>query len=304
MREGSNPYGPRGSLTPEQIKEIQVYRANHEPGYFERYYRDNGRRLNSKVPDESGFPPIQLHVDRPTGVKTAASDAPPPLPEKYVAGAEVVRGRHEVLDGETLRELDASAAHRRSSIDYSESANRYRKALDGSADEIAVQDAGNEYSAAMNERTKAAEAYGEDIAKHQVIPELYPNSVMEPLYGPANGNYMFDQVWRREDGGFVVVEAKSTTDTPLGKRDLLAPGGGGAIPRADGRRSARQGSREYFMDTLQHMRMRGLNFPSEPRLANELMAALEQGKVDYILVKGKVDGDRYAGYETYKFDIG
>ena len=304
MRDGQNPYGPPGSLTPEQIKEIQVYRANHEPGYFERYYMEDGRRLKSKVRDESGFPPIQLHVDRVTGVKTAASDAPPPIPEKYVAGAEAVRGRHEALNAETLRALDEAAAHRRSSIDYSESANRHRGVLDGSADEFAVQDVGNEYSAAMNERTKAAEAYGEDVAEHQVIPELYPNSTMEPLYGPANGNYRFDQVWRREDGGFVVVEAKSTTGTTLGKRDLLAPDGEGATPRVDGGRSAMQGSREYFMDTLQRMRMRGRKFPSEPRLANELMAALEQGKVDYILVKGKVDGARYAGYETYKFDIG
>lgn len=304
MRDGQSPYGPPGSLTPEQIKEIQVYRANHEPGYFERYYKDDGRRIRTIVKDESGFSPIQLHVDRATGVKTAASDAPPPIPEKYAASGNVVRGRDQVLDDDTLKKLDGAAALRRSLIDYSESANRHRGSLDGLADEFEVLDARNEYSAAMNERTKAAEAYGEEVAERQVIPELYPNSAKEPLYGPANGNYRFDQVWRRDNGRFVVVEAKSTTGTTLGKRDLLSLGGEGVFSRIDGSRSAMQGSLEYFLDTLERMHLRGREFPSEPRLANELMAALEEGKVEYILVKGKVDGARYDGYEAYKFDIG
>ncbi|MDL2078901.1 hypothetical protein QNN03_20920 [Streptomyces sp. GXMU-J15] len=304
MHDGPNPYGPPGSLTPEQIKDIQVYRANHEPGYFERYYYDDGRRRRTIITDESRFPPIQLHVDRVTGVKTAASDAPPPIPEKYIAGGEIVRGRSQVLNEETLRGLDKAAALRRSLIDYSEAARRYRDGLNDLADEFELLDASNEYSVAMNERTKAAEAYGEAIAEHQVIPELYPNSTKETLHGPANGNFRFDQVWRRKDGGFVVVEAKSTTVTTLGKRDLLSTGGEGVLPRSGGTRRAMQGSREYFIDTIQRMRMRGRKIPSESKLANELMRALKQGKVDYILVKGKVDGSRYDGYEVHKFDIG
>jgi hypothetical protein len=304
MGEGDNPYGPPGSLTPEQIKEIQVYRANHEPGYFEKYYRNNGRRLNTKTLDESGFPPVQLDVDPVTKVKTAASDAPPPIPEKYVPGGEVKRGRRDVLDQETLRHLDEAAAHRRSSIDYSESANRHRELTQGSADEAEIADVGNEYGAAMNERTKASETFGEEIAERQVIPELYGKATKETLYGPANGNYRFDQVWRLNDGRFVVVEAKSSVETRLGKRDLLPQQGAAGTPLDDGRTSAMQGSREYFIDTLTRMRLRGRQYPSERRLANELTAALAQGKLEYILVKGKADGARYAGYEMYKFDIG
>ncbi|MFB8249568.1 hypothetical protein ACFC5X_31575, partial [Streptomyces sp. NPDC055952] len=295
MRDGDNPYGPRGSLTPEQVKEIQVYRANHEPGYFEQHYYSDGRRLNSKLPDESGYVPVQLHVDPVTHVRTAASDAPPPIPEKYVDGAAVSRGRHEVLSPETLRTLDEAAARRRSSIDYSMSTERHRNLPDGALDAETALDRANEYKAAMNERTKAAEAFGEAVAEHQVIAELYPNSTRQPLYGPANGNDQFDQLWRREDGGFVVVEAKSTVDTRLGKRD---------VPTPDGKRAAMQGTREYFMDILAHMRSRGRDFPSERELARELKTALAQGKVDYILVKGKVDGGQYAGYEKQQFDIG
>ncbi|UXY27679.1 hypothetical protein [Streptomyces sp. HUAS TT20] len=295
MRDGDTPYGPRGTLTPDQIKEIQVYRANHEPGYFKKYYMIDGRRLNTTIKDESGFVPVQLDVDPATKIKTAASDAPPPIPHKHVAGSEVTRGRHEVRNDDTLRTLDDEAAHRRSSIDYSGSAERHRDLLRGSADDFALRDVGNEYKAAMHERTKAAEAFGEAVAEHQVISELYPNSTKETLYGPANGNDQFDQVWRRPDGGFAVVEAKSTTNTDLGSR---------RIPPEDGGGRAMQGTREYFLDILKEMRLRGREHPSEVLLADELEHALAHGKVDYILVKGKVDGAEYAGYEMYKFDIG
>ncbi|MEU1185439.1 hypothetical protein ABZ464_49095 [Streptomyces sp. NPDC005820] len=296
MRDGDNPYGPKDSLTPEQIKEIQVYRANHEPGYYDKYYYDDGRRLRTNIPDESGYAPVQMHVDPVTGVKTAASDAPPPIPEKYIDSAEVSRGRHQVLNDETLRHLDEAAAHRRSSIDYSKSAESHRDVIEGWDDSHeALHEAGNEYKSAMNERTKAAEAFGEAVAEHQVIPELYPNSVRETLHGPANGNDQFDQLWRREDGRFVVVEAKSTIDTKLGKRD---------VPYLDGKRAAMQGTREYFMDIIQKMESRGRKYPSEARLAADLKIALAEGKVDYILVKGKVDGGLYAGYEKQQFNIG
>ncbi|WP_324783975.1 hypothetical protein [Streptomyces sp. H51] len=295
MQEGPNPYGPRGRLTPAQIKEIQVYRANNEPGYFAKYYMTDGRRLNTKITDESGFAPVQLDVDPVTRVKTAASDAPPPIPEKYVHGAEINRARNQVLSDDTLRTLDDAAGRRRSSIDYSMSADRHRGLLAGTADDLALREVGNEYKAAMTERTRAAESFGEAVAEHQAIPELYPNSTRETLYGPANGNDQFDQVWRRTDGGFAVVEAKSNVTTDLGSR---------RIPPEDGGGRAMQGTREYFLDILREMRLRGREHPSEDILADELEQALAEGKVDYILVKGKVDGAKYAGYEMYKFDIG
>lgn len=295
MRDGDYPYGPKDSLTSEQIKEIQVYRANHEPGYFKDHYYADGRRLDTKLPDESGLVPVQLDVHPVTGVKTAASDALPPIPARYVDGADISRGRHEVLGPDALAKLDEAAARRRSSIDYSMSADRHRGNLELGDAHSALHDAGNEYKAAMNERTKAAESYGEAIAEHQFIPENYPNSTKETLYGPANGNDQFDQVWRREDGGFVVVEAKSNVGTKMGKRD---------IPYLDGKRSAMQGSREYFMDIIKRMENRGRQHPSEVLLATELKLALAEGKLDYVLIKGKADAGLYAGYEKHQFKIG
>ncbi|WP_338676756.1 hypothetical protein V1460_30160 [Streptomyces sp. SCSIO 30461] len=293
MRNDGNPYGSPGSLTRSQISEIQVWRANHEAGYFEKYYAIDGRRLRTSIPDESGYAPPQLMEDPVTGTKIAASDAPPPIPEKYVDGSEVKQGRYG-LDSETIQRLDEAAARRRSSIDYAQSAGRHRESVAGATDADLVRDVANERRAAMAEQTKAAESYGEAVAA-EVVPELYPNSKMETLHGPANGNDQFDQLWRRPDGGFVVVEAKSNVSTPLNSRQIPDEYGGG---------SAMQGTRAYFDDILRHMQRRSRKFPSEGKLANELARAIAEGKVDYILIKGKVDMGQYAGFEKYQFDIG
>ncbi|NED83529.1 hypothetical protein G3I76_25980, partial [Streptomyces sp. SID11233] len=138
----------------------------------------------------------------------------------------------------------------------------------------------------MAARTEAAERYGETIAREQVIPEHYPGSTPETLHGPANGNDQFDQVWRKPDGGYVVVEAKSTVSTELGSRKIAALEGDRAM----------QGTRDYFMDILEQMDRRGNDIPSEGELAEKLRKAVKEGNVEYILVKGKVDGPRYAGY--------
>ncbi|MFI6723569.1 hypothetical protein [Streptomyces atratus] len=78
MREGHNPYGARGSLTLEQIEEIQVYRANEEPGYFEHYYKKDGTRIRLERHDVSGFTPPQLTRLSENDPWIRAKDAPAP----------------------------------------------------------------------------------------------------------------------------------------------------------------------------------------------------------------------------------
>ncbi|KUL34910.1 hypothetical protein ADL22_29250 [Streptomyces sp. NRRL F-4489] len=292
MHDGDNPYGPPGSLTDKQIAEIQVYRANHEPGYFEEYYKSNGRRHRTTVVDESLRVPPHLVQETPNGPWIAASDAPPPIPEKYHGGEGASGTRNNVLDEASLRVFDEAAGHRRSSIDYAQAAERHRDMYSGLPEKDPTRiEARNEYRSAMHTQTKAAEAYGETVAEH-VMPQLYNDVVgRETLHGPTNGNDQFDQVYRREGGKYVVVEAKSDVDTRLNSRKL--PGGGRAM----------QGTREYFFDILREMRERSRQYPSEGKLADALEAALKEGKVDYILVKGKSNGSLYGGFEMEKFDI-
>ncbi|MGI5481686.1 hypothetical protein [Streptomyces lavendofoliae] len=293
MRDGDNPYGPRGSLTDEQIAEIQVYRANHEDGYFEKYYAKDGRRLDTKVFDESLRVPPQLIKETPNGPWISAKNAPPPIPERYLDGAGASGTRKTHLDADTLRVLDEAAGARRSAIDAAQAAEKVKASHSGLPEDDALRvDAQEKYRSAMHEQTKAAEAYGETVAAHQVVPQHYDDIVRrETLHGPANGNDQFDQVYLRKDGKYVVVEAKSNVSTDLGSRKL--PQGGRAM----------QGSREYFLDILREMRDRGREIPSERKLARALKTALDQGKLDYIVVKGKSDGRLYGGYEMEKFDI-
>lgn len=289
--------GRGGGADPQDVMRQQVDRANNEPGYFEKYYKKNGNRLSTKLADESGLVPPQLVKDPATGKWISASDAPPPLPEKYL-GDPLKAGR-DTATPEALKALDGAARTRHSAIGADQLAEGHlksaREALETQrtqANQAAVDAADAAHKPLHKQMSESSEAYGEAIAEHHVIPENYPNSTREALDGPKNGNDQFDQVWRRPDGGYVVVEAKSSVKTDLGARNL-----------PNGTRVA-QGTREYFLDILREMRRRGRRNPNEDRLADELENALSQGKLDYILVKGNVNAGRYAGYTMQKFDIG
>ncbi|MGR8007459.1 hypothetical protein [Streptomyces hypolithicus] len=287
--------------SPQDIMRHQVFRANNEAGYFEKYYRSNGYRKFNDSPDESGLVPPQLIPDpHYPGSKISKDDAPPPIPEKYIDGGDVTRTPKTVLSPDALTVLNDAAQTRHNSVTAD---NLSHNTIGDAADALkadksqanidALKAAETEHKPLHERMTKDTEAYGEAVAERHVVPEHYPNATRETLAGPKNGNDQFDQLWRREDGGYVVVEAKSSVRTELGKRNL--PNGF----------SARQGSKEYFLDILNEMRERGLNGNgNETRLYNELLDALEDGKVDYILVKGKTNTGTYAGYYMRRFDLG
>ncbi|MEU7132149.1 hypothetical protein [Streptomyces sp. NPDC046261] len=289
-------HDPYVGMTPEEVMRKQVDRANNEAGYFERYYKNNGNRIRLNRYDESGTVPPQLVWDSAKNKWVSVSDAPPPLPEKYL-GDPLKRGR-ETATTQAINALDDASRTRHSAIAADKLAEDQLKhareafEADGSpANEAAVHAAEAAHKPLHRDMSKASEAYGEAIAQHHVIPEHYPNAKMETLDGPLNGNDQFDQVWLREDGGYVVVEAKSSTRTDLGARNL--PSG----------RRVMQGTREYFMDIIREMTERGRENPNELRLAEALEEALDDGKLDYILVKGNPNAGQYAGYTMQKFDI-
>lgn len=287
---------PRGLEQREAMRQ-QVARANSDPDYFKDFYRSNGNRKSVLRPDGTGFVPPQLVWDPGAEKWIAAKDAPPPIKPNYL-GDEVVRGRGGATP-QTLATLDEAASRRHHAIGYDQAAGKHKseaidahEAAPSAETDMARTERGNEYRSAHRDMGRFAEAYGEAIAEHHLIPESYPNATREPLDGPANGNDQFDQVWRREDGGFVVVEAKSSVDTPLGARNL-----------PNGERVS-QGTRKYFDDILREMRERGRTNSKEMELADELEMALKDGKLDYVVVKGNLNKGQYAGYTTHKFDIG
>ncbi|MEH0528238.1 hypothetical protein QBA75_13930 [Streptomyces stelliscabiei] len=293
MREGGDPYGPRGSLTREQIEEIQVYRANNEPGYREHYYRKDGTRKSLELYDESGQTPPQLTRVSENSPWVRAKDVPAPpkphfLDDKYIGvGADTVSSRAR------LRLLEESARTRHLAIQWDNLMSEW-KAETGRAHEIRQThesaglwgEAKGSYKESHTAMGGAAEALGENAARHHYIAERYPDFTDEPLLGPKSGNDQFDQVWTHEDGRVVVIEAKSSPGTDFGRRTL--PNG----------KQVSQGSREYFYDILEAMKSRG-----EFDVVEAIERAIEDNKFEYTVVKGEKNAGTYTGYQYRRFDI-
>ncbi|WP_051832120.1 hypothetical protein [Streptomyces katrae] len=303
MRQGDNPYGPRRSLTTEQIVEIQVYRANFEPGYFEKYYEPRGYRHLSDVPDESGFPPKQLIKDPDNpGIWITKDDAPPPFPAKYYDASWDRKGTSQQLNNPEIQTiLDDAAKKRNATIkadnalhDPLKEAKKTWKTDKTPEAEAAYKALKQQHAPFHDAMSKAAEAYGEAVARNHVVPQLYEGAKWEPTAGPKNGNDQFDQVWRLKDAeSFVVFEAKSDVKTAINERTL--PTG----------LKAMQGSREYFLDIMNEMWKRAEDGDAaELKLYTDLKKALIADKVEYILVKGVSDGPSHGGFKSRRFKMG
>ncbi|MET7853820.1 hypothetical protein ABZT48_37800 [Streptomyces avermitilis] len=142
------------------------------------------------------------------------------------------------------------------------------------------------YKESHTEMGNAAEEFGETAAEYHYIAERYPDFEKQTLLGPKNGNDQFDQMWMHEDGRVVVIEAKSSPTTELGRRTL--PGG----------RQVSQGSQEYFFDIIKRMEKRG-----EFKAVKALKVALKEGKLEYVVVKGEKNAGTYTGLQYRRFDI-
>ncbi|MDQ0790370.1 hypothetical protein [Streptomyces sp. B3I8] len=292
-------------LEPHQIKDVQVYRANHDPGYFEKYYRDNGRRHRVFITDESGYPPPHLKKDpNHPGNWIAAADKPSPFPEKYVPNSRVEEGSDTVPSDNGFDAIRDAAHRRHASVQTDNSWHDPVKTAkdtyvaDPTPENLrAYQEVKAEHAPFHEKMSADSEDFGEAVARHHVVPEHYKGYQQEELTGPKNGNDQFDQVWSRthEDGSqsFLVIEAKGSHKLDLGKREL--PTGF----------DARQGSHEYFNDILRKMRERGIaGNANEMRLYREIRKSLKQGNVEYVLIKAKsTAAGEYAGYVKWTFDI-
>ncbi|SDK94566.1 hypothetical protein [Streptomyces indicus] len=293
MRDGSNPYGEPGSLTRRQIEDIQVYRANTEPGYFEDHYRSNGTRKDLGIHDESGYAPPQLVQLTDGGPWVRAHDVPAPPKPHYLDESYLRSGADSAAGKAKLKILDAAAKARHLAVqwgnmmaDWKASSAAHHEAVGTHESAGLAGEARGSYKEAHTQMAQKSEDFGETVAEHGYMAEHHPDFVKQELDGPANGNDQFDQVWKHDDGRVVVIEAKGSPDADLGSRRL-----------PNGQRVS-QGSREYFMDILRAMRKRG-----EISLARDLKAALDSGKLEYVAVRGERNSGTYTGYQYRRFDI-
>ncbi|NXY93857.1 hypothetical protein HYE82_05500 [Streptomyces sp. BR123] len=287
MLDGDNPYGPRGRLTKEQIEQIQVYRANEEPGYRKRYYDKDGHRLRLSNKDESGYAPPQLTKLAPDAPWTPAKSTPEPPEPHYIEDAYQPLGREDVSDPARLNILDGFAHRRQAAIDHDQVVTKWKNSTGSPEAEAA-------YTVAHTAMGDAAAKFGEAAAEYHFMAEHRPGFVKQELLGPASGADQFDQVWLHPDGRAVIMEGKSSIKTRLGKRDLDPP-----PPRVPGVKgpSVPQGSKEYLFDIFQEMNKRG-----EKELVEKLWRARKNGRLEYIVVKGEINTGSYTGLQYRTFD--
>ena len=137
-----------------------------------------------------------------------------------------------------------------------------------------------------------------EVETKKTLPELAestpdnPNPIPPSENAPKNGNDQFDQIWRTKDGGFVIVEAKSSLDTPLGERTVKGD--------KSGPKRVQQGSREYMFDTIKKMEKRK---GPDKVIAEELLEALREDKVNYLEARGNPREGKYEGNSLMLFDI-
>ncbi|WP_051722513.1 hypothetical protein, partial [Streptomyces albus] len=297
--DGATPDGtpPR---TPEEIMRNHVDRANDpNDSFFDDHYKVNGHRRDvERLVDGQPVPKLRWDTSDPANPKwIAAHEVPPPMPPKYLGDA--IPGQRGTVSPEHLGSLDDMARARDEAVARDNSAEKEladARAADAanSTPETrqAVTAADDVHSPLHGDMLSAAEDMGEAAAQHHAIPENFEGArlVFGGLDGPGGAN-RFDQIWRRPDGGFVVVEAKGSLTAQLGSR--WGSGGGRVM----------QGTREYFETILDQLEKNAVKYPEEAALGNRLRAALDRGKVDYVLVKANVVDGKYAGYQMKHFDL-
>ncbi|MGQ4329792.1 hypothetical protein [Streptomyces hayashii] len=300
---------PSGSHNPlEHEREVmrqQVERANNDPKWFKDHYRENGYRRSTTA--EGGYGQAVPQLTRNPFAPhewIAAKDMPPAVREHYVHKDPVV-GKRSDLSPDALRHMDEQAAKRDTAVAADTAAEHRLTAAEkaysahGTDELSAARDQADAAHKPLHaDANRQAELLGEDAAEHHAIPEHYEGAVR--LDDGAFGNNRFDQVYRAQDGRYVVVEAKGSTRADLGVR------------KGHSGRLVTQGTREYFETILKEMEKRAKRRRSEGlldqaraerALARDLRTALNEGNVDYVLVKADFDGPKYAGYQMKQFDL-
>ncbi|MFD9814913.1 hypothetical protein [Streptomyces sp. NPDC059080] len=287
----ANNNGDVRELTAEERKAIQdehVRKANEDPAWYEKYYDRRGHRLRKSVKVDGVELPILKEL--PNGKKVAKFDLPN-------GPSEVRFGRTphgpQSADPAHLMELNKSAKDRHIARDLTNAEKAYADSP-SNATRQALTDAQTAYREQLGNvpnNSKIPEKLGEDAAALHVVPIEFSNAVDVPLPKTPNGANMFDQVYElgRGTGEYLIVEAKA----PRGDLDWRQGGGDEerGVTAPQGMR-VKQGTRLYVETILSEMWKRG---PEDIRIADALYTALEEGKLQYVLVKANENTGTYAG---------
>ncbi|MFE6364157.1 hypothetical protein ACFVP3_29705 [Streptomyces sp. NPDC057806] len=287
---GRNSAGDR-ELTAEERKRIRdehVWKANNDPTWREEHYDALDRRRDAaRIVDGVELPIL-------------ARDANGKLVSKYdlpSGPSDVKYGRTPLGPGSAdpshRPELDKLAKDRKVAGELTDASKAVEEAPTPEAHE-ALKRAEKAYAAQLGDvpnNSKISEKLGEKAAELHVVPHEFPNAEWVPLPKTPNGADMFDQVYKLgDDGGYLIVEAKAPS-ADLGWRRGAGPYEGMLV---------KQGTKEYFYTILEKMWARG---GKDTEIANALEDALEDGKLQYVLVKANENTGSYAGAVMEYFKI-
>ncbi|MET9036931.1 hypothetical protein [Streptomyces mirabilis] len=296
---GNGGHGGERELTAAERKQIQdehIRKANEpDQTWFKEHYDILGRRRHLLNAD--GTIKLVDGVELPQLAKNAGG--------KWVAAHDLPSGPSEIKTGKTaftsnsvdpanLPALDQTAKNRKVGMDLTTAEKAFEE-HPSTATQKALDDAQNAYKQQLRDvpnNSKIGEQLGEQAARLHVIPKEFPGAAWVELPKTPNGANMFDQVYELgSDGHYLIVEAKA----PKGELDWRNGAGG----QAQGMR-VKQGTKLYVQTILTQMWKRG---GEDRRIADDLFDALEDGKLQYVLVKANENAGSYAGAVLEHFKI-
>ncbi|AXE88400.1 hypothetical protein [Streptomyces sp. Go-475] len=278
--------------TPEEQQKIiddQIHKANTNPDWFKEYYRSDGHRHSTDLVDENGdyLPVLAKDADGNWIARDSMPSKQPP------ARLDPVPISTDSLSNAQIDHLDNVAKDRHVAMELTAA----EKAAKSHPADTALQDSLAEAQKAYDQRlagtpnnSAIAERLGEEAARIHVIPERFPDYTPVTLPKTPNGANMFDQLYKREDGSYLIVEAKAP------KSDLIWRQGAGPAKGW----MVRQGTSEYVHTIIAEMMSRK---GADVRIAGELLRAWKDGKLDYVLVKANENTGSYAGAALEQFPI-
>lgn len=290
---GTNSGGDRELTAAERkrIRDEHVWKANNDPAWRDEHYDAIDRRRDaSEIVDGVELPVL-------------ARDANGNLVSKYdlpSGPSEVRHGRKflppETVDPAHLPDLDAAASNRRASVDLTNAEKAFTENPSAATKE-ALSDAQNAYHRELGDtpnNSKISERLGEKSAELHMIPENFKDAEWIELPKTPNGADMFDQLYKLDDGSYLIVEAKAPSGD-LGWRRGSGPAKGMLV---------KQGTKEYVQTIIAEMQSRAARSPKDGRIALDLLKAMKTKKLQYVLVKATDHtGSSYAGAVLEHFKI-
>ncbi|MFF7702864.1 hypothetical protein [Streptomyces lydicus] len=294
---GTGDHGNAGEreLTAAERKKLQdkhVWLANNNPEWRDKYYRaSDGHRWDKTVKVDGVELPILKKG--PNGGFVAKYDLPH-------GPSEVKHGRTPLkpdsADPAHLPKLNEAAKNSRVSVDLTNAEREFKEtpSAENKAVLEAAQKAYHDQLGDVPNNSKHSENLGEKASRYHAIPELFKDRNPEWIRLPKtpNGANMLDDLYKLGNGGhYLIVEQK-------GPKANLNP------PRLGAGRAAnmmvKQGTKPYLETIFHEMWKRG---GRDRQLADALFDALEDGKLEYVLVKGKESGGSYDGAVLEHFTV-